>query len=198
MKLLIHIFSIIILIFLFTCCKNEENGPTSPTPIKTTNILVPLSVDNYWVYLTQSLDSTGLVWSQRYDTVSVTKDTLVNGESWYYVFDIICGYGWFTNRQDGYWFQSGDWITLKYPYPCNAGDSVLLSNGAIINIQSVKDTVYCSAGQFICSRYRDKSNHTYKFSPNVGRIYYEASYISPYTNKEYVSIRQILTSYKIK
>jgi hypothetical protein len=178
----------IILISTMIGC-SKDNGSVNSSNAKYPDVLVPLTVGHQWVYLTQALDSAGNVWGEKYDTVVVTKDTTFESERWYFLHPYQ---GWVTNRQSGYWYRNDSWVTLLYPYPAKSGDSLIMSNGAIIYTQSTSDTVYSSAGRFICYRY-SSTNHVYKYSPSIGLVYF-----SQKGSSQYVIERKILVSYTFK
>lgn len=83
-------------------CDTSEPAP----PPEQVNLL-PLEVGNRWVMAYTLTDSTGLLYGSRTDTLGVSRDTVVDGERWYYVGLLNAPSdqgplrGFFTNREDG-------------------------------------------------------------------------------------------------
>lgn len=72
------------LTIVFTACKKDETIEAEPP--ETTSVLdyMPLTIGNYWIYETFNCDSGEVnCTSKSIDTSMVTKDTIINGNTYY-------------------------------------------------------------------------------------------------------------------
>ena len=107
------------IVTLFSCDGTTTNM-VSPKPEDTLQIM-PLTVDNYWTYITENFDSFSRVTSTNTFTVTVTFDSKHNDSIYYYLDAYSIFY---INRADGLWEFDNLHSKRLAKYPCAIGDSV--------------------------------------------------------------------------
>lgn len=67
-------------------CSKEKLDPVSSSGSSASASFIPLKVGNYWVYETYEIDTLGNEkLTTQYDSVTVIKDTLINGQTYFKV-----------------------------------------------------------------------------------------------------------------
>jgi hypothetical protein len=172
-KIVFGVFAMQVLAVILVSCNNSE----SPcVPVKTSGPIVPLAIGNQWVYhITEFAD--GSVTRSYYDTLTIRRDTLINGEKWYFYYG-----GFWTNRSNGLWgvFQvTKDSVTpvLIYPYPTSVGTVIHLpsDSGFVFAVDTLISVPY---GCFYTNVYFIGKDHNYSecFVPGIGEIKWEQWY----------------------
>jgi hypothetical protein len=156
-----------------------DSGCKKDNPIKTGDntsptIIMPLSVGNQWILKITNADSSNPV--TAIDTMSVEKDTTINGELWFHL-RFLGVFGdvnlILTNRADGlyeFYHANSPQVSLWLKYPSAPGAQYVHNNP--IEVISINDTIIVPAGQFVCYHY-SSTFYDYWFSPNIGVIKYE-------------------------
>lgn len=114
----------LILLILSGCSHSSEPC----TPIKTTGQIYPLATGNWWVFQHSVFkDLQGSIKYIYYDTITISRDTVITGEKWYY----HSWWGFLSNRNDGLWEKRRFGITsdsliteLFFKYPANTYDTI--------------------------------------------------------------------------
>ena len=157
-----------LIILLMAGCSN--NNPE-------TSVILPLNVGNQWIYKVTNPDDSNKVF---FDTLSVSKDTLVNKEKWYIIthtwensFKLIL-----QNQADGLHlidYYNTPRIFLKY----KAVPGEIYSPGKrddSVKIISVNEKVKTIAGEFECYIYGspkiniDNKDDHFCMAPGIGCI----------------------------
>lgn len=162
----------------------------------------PLKTGNLWSYHAVGYDSTGAISGSGDQTVSVTFDTVVNGERWYHI--SVAGAAFYVNRSDGFWEMwntpSSSTEQLIYKYPASVGDG--WSAGVFrISVQSTDTSIIVRSGTHSCYAYRwasDSGLARVDFcSPGVGLV--AADYYSRTASGSlYLNMMLSLTSFTLK
>jgi hypothetical protein len=149
------IFSLVITaIIVFAGC-NQSNSPVNTTQ---SDVLIPLKVGNIWIYQGNFVDT---LKSNLLDTIYVKQDTVINGEIWFYCYNVGI-LTLMTNRNDGVYFMRTDTnnnliIKMCYKYPANIGDEWTFDINAPstkITLLSKNDTTTIKGSKFICYKYQ--------------------------------------------
>ena len=94
---------------LSNCEKNETEKPQ--------DVIMPLEVGNYWKYILYDFDDN----SESVRVDSISADTLLNGEKWYFLYGTNA---FFSNRNNGLWELVGFYPEeLLIKYPAKIGDN---------------------------------------------------------------------------
>lgn len=83
---------------IYSCKKDKDTEPTTPTPTTTYPNFSQLKVGNYWVYEQFDIDATGNATSKNtFDSCYVEKDTIINSKTY---LKIVKPKPYFTNQND--------------------------------------------------------------------------------------------------
>ena len=193
-KLLLSLLIFLVFAILFGCKDNSTNPSTE------TGQLIPLALNNMWVYKAESYDSSGAIVSTRIDTLRVTGDTLINGETWY-VFN-GSKFSRSANRLDGYYSYSKAPL-LEYKYPAKVGDIILFSDSLKREVISTNSPITVNNVSYNAYHYYDfYINNVTDLSwdifnaPHIGQIRIDA-YRKKSQQIKYLSMRADLISYKL-
>lgn len=160
-------YTLIILLFaaLLAGCDDSGTGGSTPPP-SGSDVILPLTIGNYWHHKVTLYDTLGNIEGNRIDTGIVLKDTLIATEKWYFVGSRLYNGGYFTNRTDGAYGLAASFglpdITARlfFPYPVAAGTIIVhrdtIFGSIIIDSQYVKAInvpVTTPAGTFTCYHY---------------------------------------------
>jgi hypothetical protein len=129
MKLLILTVTASISIVASGC--NDGSGPQ---PVKiNASVIMPLAVGNQWIGQITDYDVRGDIVSQNFDTLTVYKSRVINGETWYYLdhfprfsLDGDSNLYELTNRSDGLYECDSEHFgeaTLIAKYPAISQDT---------------------------------------------------------------------------
>jgi hypothetical protein len=206
--------SLLLLSFLLIAGCSNTSGPTSG------DVLMPLAVNNTWIYENFSYDSLGNRSPGFYDTTLLVSSHLVNGEMRY---TNQYGVDW-MNRNDSlmtyYSLGSGYYIFAKYPM--KIGESMNLDKW-VITTESNPDpieeaqrvltylggdtTITVPAGTFKCIKYRNdligiRTDSLYErdyhyYCLNVGLIYSVMTGLDLDTRKFYLNSHKELLKYTL-
>jgi hypothetical protein len=179
---------------LFIAC-DQGNVPNAPLQI------MPLKVGNRWIGRITEYDTNGNVASTRFDTLTVYKSEVVNGETWYYrtmspavltirngnpdslLFDTV-QYA-FTNRVDG--LYQAEVTNFANPhciakYPATEGDTMSkralytfdtsLSFTTVDLVRRTNALVTVPAGIFHCYQYQSVSFQSFRGTTMDSSRYY--------------------------
>ena len=145
-----------------------------------TTVIMPLTIGNRWIYEVGSFDTVLNSYRvQRIDTFLVTGDTVVDGETWYFVKDMTPEGGRVINRSDGLWqYREGidPFLFLKFPVSDGAEYITQIGPTKVKNIvNGTAEPIINSAGRFSCYKYShliDKHSLVvdFYFQPGVGGI----------------------------
>jgi hypothetical protein len=170
------------MLFLGGCSDLSE--PCIPT--KTSGPILPLAVGNQWIYqVTIYKDEYGGIGSISRDTISISFDTLVKGEKWYFLGpNSLVGFvGFCTNRPNGLWgmepVSADSQITaLIYPNPTFTGDSTSSQHPTVT--LSVDSSISVPYGCFFSNHYivapYDQSPYDWFMTQGVGLVRRESWY----------------------
>jgi len=145
--------------------------------------IFPLKVGNTWNYAVILYDSTGMEIQRWNEQRSVTADTVIDGEKWYYVPDVL---SYLTSRPDGLWqripvspyLSSSPGLQdpqLFLPFPITVGSSVIARHNETYTLVDDDVEVVVPAGTFSCYEYRVAQLHSNEelhhfYAPGVGLI----------------------------
>ncbi|MBX2989832.1 MAG: hypothetical protein KF749_01545 [Bacteroidetes bacterium] len=148
-----NLFLIGAMVFFVSCSKDTE--PTA-TGTNGTDVILPLKVGNQWIYQLTYSDTT----RPSYDTIAVTRDTLIGTEQWFLVRDLrffSFGVGpretWWTNRSTGLWGRDSGVSWLEWKFPASVGDSYLRPDGDTVRILATNVPISVPAGRFPSYQY---------------------------------------------
>jgi len=177
------------------CTDNSTNSNSSASVQ-----LIPLALNNSWIYKTEFYDSTGAILSSRVDTLRITGDTLINNETWY-IFNNST-YNRTTNRSDGY-YSYYDAPQLEYKYPAQIGDTILFSNSLKREVISTNTLITISNVSHSAYHYHDMyvnnvTDLTWDIfiAPKVGQVRVNA-YRKNSQKQNYLTMCFSLMSYKL-
>lgn len=148
----IHIFLLLcITAFIVSSCNKDNPVDTS----QTNKQFWPLKLGNTWSYRAISYDSLEVVTGTGSMDISVTRDTIVNGETWYQLSND--GTVFYANKSDGFWAMWNSSSTLVqqliYKYPASVGNNWnYYSND--ISVQSTDTSISVQQGTHSCYAYR--------------------------------------------
>lgn len=100
---------IVVLLAIFVAGCDSTSGPSA------SSVLVPLAINNTWVYQVTDFDSTGAVSEISEYVRKLVDTTTIDGQLYYQLDNLI---GFVTNRPDGHWIFVGSppgWRYAKYP-----------------------------------------------------------------------------------
>jgi len=150
--------------FLISCNKDKEQTEVNAEVVE----IIPLKIGNYWK------------WSRTYDgtrnrsdtTCFVIKDTLINGEKWFYTAGNGGGsYGYAINRPDGFYTRSEfSEERLLFKYPVKVGDEFNFFK--VISTTEVKIVKGKSYSCIVYMKSRGNSIEYYYVAPGLGEVEY--------------------------
>ncbi len=176
--------------------------------------IIPLTIGNTWTYreVNYQVDASPIDSSEV--TVSVTKDTTINGEKWYQVSETQGQRsvpGWLTRRADGIYLLSplggSNPAILAEKFPAQAGESFKsgLDGSITVQVVSTNSSKVVRAGTFErCYEYvrlpppggRPRTSHAF-FALGVGQIA-TTDYEPDGNGGQYVVTDRQLVSYTLK
>lgn len=156
------------LLALVSCTSDNDPASNDTTGV---NAILPLKVGNQWILQATYSDTT----QPGLDTMRITKDTLIDGERWFFIEGAFFGPNQplMTNRSNGLWTRNNLSMGLSWKYPSFVGDAYPIGSGGTDTIHVVSTTADVSvpAGPFRCYRYRFNSDTSDTYlSPNVGFV----------------------------
>ncbi|MFH2054972.1 MAG: hypothetical protein ABIJ61_03350 [bacterium] len=173
---------------------NDDNGESKK--------IVPLAVGNFWVYSNTGFDFVGAF--EYTDTLQITGDTVVNGETWYkatYKSASDEGNNFLlTNRSDGLWqwqLYTGGSQELIAKFPAILTDAWAVAAGGSKTIVNLDTLVQSGPGFFRCIHYSYEyqavASHEY-YCPNVGLVYRSETEVDPFEATDTVFHAEVLLS----
>ncbi len=188
MKNIIILGLILIFAVNFGCNDNSVNKVIAQSE------LIPLKVNNYWIYKNTTIDSNNNIISTTYDTLKIIKDTILYSKTYYKTSETTC----FNNNTWGvYEIFNPEFFNTEikmYKYPCNLNDNyTVLDSVEVPSIEINKtDTVKANyiifnidtniiviAGTFSCIYYKPKS---------IDKFNNFTDYPTPFTPKTWISV----------
>jgi hypothetical protein len=141
----------------------------------------PLAVGNQWIYKTsEKINDKPVI-----DTVTVTRDTLINGEKWFYTKHTAHPISWILkNKPDGLYIidreKNSPFIFLKYK--AIQGDTYFNMIDTIL-VKQMDKVIKTEAGTFTCFQYNSLKADRDQFltddgiyaSPGVGVVQFQTS-----------------------
>jgi hypothetical protein len=187
MKHILRLILVLPLFFIIAGCESEAD--VSPV---VEDVLMPLKINNKWIYAFTFYDSTGNVTSEVMTDYRIEDDSMYKDEK---VYIDQSGHA-YANRQHGLWFLSdittGDTLQLAFKYPCMTGDTYvggsftfLAAPGETmtVTVASTDESVISGGKSYSCIKYIAEGYHTptamktdrrvFYFSPKVGLILVE-------------------------
>jgi hypothetical protein len=128
--------------------------------------ILPLAVGNSWIYAITAFDSLGNVLGNGIDTSIVSRDTTIDNETWYILYNRGAPVNLGINRSDGYWSRAvtlspntTNIATLGDPYlsakfPTATGQVFVNETGYSTVVLDTDTTVTVPAGTFRCYEYK--------------------------------------------
>lgn len=194
---------------MFSSCKKSNPVETNPVDSSRSNQIWPLQVGNNWVLRYTGLDTSGNILDSRYDTLLVTRDTLMANSTLYEVSGLFGGLMGYNDSSISYWMGGhGVYVTGGgYWYPANVGlwyyDNSMGSH--CIYVQSTDTALTVPQGTHSCYEYeyvqRVDSVVLRKdfLSPGVGPVQIEMyDYIDTSSHRLYCNERWQLASVTLK
>ena len=131
-------------------CKNDDAliNDTSPS------FIMPLKVGNTWIRLVTSYDTAGTIVLSKYDTVRISSDTTIEGETWYNANGLV------TNRSTGLWIRNGSQNYLLAKYPAAVHDTYATIGNDTVTVLSKNAYIIVAGGKFTCYQYRISNGST--------------------------------------
>jgi hypothetical protein len=190
-----RIDSLIILtvfLFLISSCTDQS---INPSPDEQGHI-IPLALNNVWIYRMEVYDTTGAITNTRIDTILVRKDTTIENEIWYLLYSTTR----FTNRKDGF-YSFYESPTLEYKYPAIPGDSIPITQYLTRRVMSINEIINVNGKSYTAYKYYDayettSSTWTLYLVPNIGQVRIDVHKIDS-QSQEYLSSRSDLIYYKL-
>jgi len=191
-----------VVLFLGSC--NDD-----PLGAQSEGQIVPLTVGNYWSYSYRSTDSLGTVKDTMQWFEVVDSDTVINGQRYYSVSDVITWFFgvkmFYTNKANGlYRFmrESGP-VSLYIKYPVKRNE-VIYREYDTLTVLNTEQKVITPAGTFYCVVYRRTTfessvwfYETMYYCPGIGKIQVETGYSRDGVNIKPASSMQ-LVAYEIR
>ena len=173
------LFPALLGLLICSCQQSNPVGSTGSTE------LVPLKVGNAWVYSKTYYDSLGLVRAAATESVSVSKDTVLNGQSYFFISrQVLDSAGtpypykqiyFAKNTPTGYWERDPvlKLDTKIYDYPYYYGDSTVVRANETITVSS--GTYNCIVYSYAAGAVRVDSTYQIVYGnsyvcPNVGIV----------------------------
>lgn len=167
-------FAVLVVSLMAGC---ELTSPGTESERQAEPDLLPLAVGNEWI-LQSTWESAPITGSTvSIDTIRVTADTTINGETWYLVLDSGEGADFFaTNREDGLWKWSGPQQPNSTPYlalrhPAAFGEEYRPTEDVSVRVRGVDTTITVEAGSFASTYYQWLVEHH-----AFGEVVYENSH----------------------
>ena len=197
------LFFFAILLAIFSACQKDDDSNQNDTTLKPDYF--PMAIGNYWVYENVTIDSLGVTLSDKIDSVIITKDTLIDNET-FYIFEqtrtlsngtILTGHKQFYRDSSGYIIDSSGAIffsdenftnTLQIEEFITGSDTVYITT---YKMEYVNEIVSVPAGDFEVLNFKGTvwvpdpnqgvPNPRYindYFAPNVGKIFENTFFLS--------------------
>lgn len=154
--------------------------------------LVPFKIGNKWYYNYYYYDTSGTQEPGfHYDSVVVTRDTIINKERWYKIRNFkgpdVDYLDWYTNRSDGIGvlrrvinqYQDTAYAYLTFKYPTMRSEFWGSPLGDSTRVLSMNEVVETPSGIDTCIVYEDHyefyslGDFHYYFAPNKGWVMLE-------------------------
>jgi hypothetical protein len=153
-----------IIVFVLIGCSEDDSNPAAPAK---TQVLMPLSIGNYWMYQRMRYDN-GEYRFSRIDTTTIVEEMKdSSGVNWY----VGSRWGGFRNTSQGLEFYFGMFL-LKYP--ASVGDFFAVSPKWLVTLQHTDTLVTTPSGDFRCLRYGfgrpGETEERHYYSPGVGLV----------------------------
>ena len=202
-SILITLLLSIALLALSSCKKS--NPVSTPTTQQQT---FPLAIGNTWLTLYTIYDTTGSMMGTISDTARVASDTVVSGETWYFISSQVSkGPIYYANEANGVWELTlgSSSPTLLYKYPANVGDTwSVQGSGFSFNqgsLHSNNASITVPKGTYACYDYRMLENSQLieeaYFYAGVGVVQLD-SYSSTNSGRSYLRVHGELVSSSLK
>lgn len=191
----------LLILVVAVCCIGcgKDDKHTNPTPGPT--YIHPLAVGNYWKLEIEVYDHSGNVTQRDTAVISVVRDTVVNGETWYGLANngIVIG-GLCINHADGYWV-GGPPGRLEYKYPTYLGETYPGGNGSTMTVEDDSNTAYINGRYYTSVSYLHTFPGTYTFSrakmaPGIGPVLRE-TYVEGDDHQLYLDEREEILEYSV-
>ena len=128
--------------------------------------IIPLAVGNAWIYAITAFDSLGNVLGNAVDTSTVARDTVIDSETWYILYNRGVPVNLGINRSDGYWSRSvtlspgtaniaslgEEYLSSKFP--ATVGQVFANETGYRTVVLDADTMVTVTAGSFECYKYK--------------------------------------------
>ncbi len=156
-------------------CGNDE--PIAPAPAAADGVIMPLAVNNKWVYDVMQYDIGGMLVDEWTDSLILEDSGTVTTDIWF----VDDGDSYYANRADGLWFRaaSGGSVSLLFKYPANVND-VWPGSGYAMLLESKTAATSVPLGSYTCYQYvREYPSGTglgmefYYLVPDTGIVRYE-------------------------
>jgi hypothetical protein len=160
----------------------ESNTDSDHTTIPD-DVILPLAVNNEWVYSETFYDTNGVISRQNSYSYAIVKDSMRLGEKIYIDEN---GYQ-YANRTDGLWYLTDGLFyneqRLAFKYPCKLGDTFPApsfnysgSDGDVVTmtVATVNANVTVPAGTYTCIKYVGEGYMPATDQKTDRRIYYIA------------------------
>ena len=128
--------------------------------------IIPLALGNRWIYTITAFDSLGIALGSSIDTSVVSRDTTIDNETWYILYNRGAPVNLGINRTDGYWSRtvtlspgSTNIAALGEPYlsskfPATVGQVFANETGYTSLVLDADTMVTVAAGTFECYKYK--------------------------------------------
>ncbi|MFH1700704.1 MAG: hypothetical protein ABIE07_08975 [Candidatus Zixiibacteriota bacterium] len=187
-----------VMIFILIGCGEEEQANRREEPVPATKMeaqtdteevtapplagvdLMPLKIGNSWVYELSTMDTlTGELSVSKIDTFRVERDTVLDGETFYFISGMGPRGTLATNREDGFWIMGpmGQPIMLA-KFPGLDGDDFSMTLGPTVisnRLDKAGLEIEVPAGKFYSYKYSQvmgpmrRTTYNY-FAPGLGLV----------------------------
>lgn len=160
-------------------CTTPTDNPPAPA-----DVLLPLKVGNRWIMQLTYSDTT----QPGFDTMRVSRDTLIQNERWFYLSDAFFGpdHALLTNRSTGVWGWHNDSSRFLWKYPALPGETYL-SGSDTTRVVSITAGVDVPAGHLLCYQYRSRDD--WFLAPNLGFVKFPEFFVTDSTPEPLRSVR---------
>jgi hypothetical protein len=159
--------SLCICVGWISCRSSTESQPNT--------VAWPLKVGDTWIYRYLGYDNQGSQTSDYIDSTFFSRDTIINGETWFVINNSSSAFG---NRNDGLWRYaltntSSPFLVVKYP--TLVGDTYNIGSYKA-TVASINEPLNLPAGNFNCIKLEIKGTDATDFIeeeyivPNIGQV----------------------------
>ncbi|MEM1043523.1 MAG: hypothetical protein AAGI91_12950 [Bacteroidota bacterium] len=157
-------------------CDSNDPAPPSADDLAPATLL-PLDIGNRWITDFVRTDADGNVTEQTADTLTVVRDTVLAGETWFRIEGTLGSAsipdGWYANREDGVWKWNdleNDEAYLIYQFPADEGDAYRIPGraGFEVTVADADFPVETSQGTFSGILYEWDTEEAYGFPVSEG------------------------------